>query len=214
MKKAFSFLLLTAALVSGFCSFGKTIDTYSFKMNLRIPRIYDNMASRGYRKLQPQYLVGELQFIYRDDGEIQVKVKNLVNKTHRINGIPISYVCYDYPYDYHSPLVVGIGSNKTGKFKQGGATFSFQADPSYNIGKVDEDNTLLLELSGYGTLRGDVLKSLKGSVKGQIGCGCMAYGHISPTRLFLGWLTNFVWDVAPLYGTFNAHFTGRRYEKD
>ena len=42
----------------------------------------------------------------------------------------------------------------------------------------------------------------------------MAYGHISPTRLFLGWLTNYVHDVAPLYGTFTAHFRGRHMEKD
>ena len=182
-------------------------------MNLKVPRIYDNMASKGYRKLQPQKLVGDLQFIYKDDGTTTVRVKNLVNKTHKINGIPISYVCYDFPYDYHEPLVVGIGNNKTGKFKQGGAEFAFQADPSYNIGKVDEDNTLILELSGYGTLKGDVLKNLKGSVKGQIGCGCMAYGHISPTRLFLGYLSDYVYDVAPLYGTFKATFQSRRVEK-
>ena len=93
-------------------------------------------------------------------------MKNLENRTHKVNGIPISYVCYDYPYNYHNPLVVGIGSNLTGVFKQGGAEFAFQADPSYNIGKVDEDNTLILELSGYGTLTGDILKNLKGSVKG------------------------------------------------
>ena len=135
-------------------------------MNLKVPRIYDNMASKGYRKLQPQRLVGELQFVYKSDGTTSVRVKNLVNKSHKINGIPISYVCYDFPYDYHDALVVGIGSNKTGKFKQGGAEFAFQADPSYNIGKVDEDNTLILELSGYGTLKGDVLKNLKGAVKG------------------------------------------------
>ena len=183
-------------------------------MNLKVPRIYDNMASKGYRKLQPQRLVGDLQFVYKDDGTTTVRVKNLVNKTHKINGIPISYVCYDFPYDYHDPLVVGIGSNKTGKFKQGGAEFAFQADPSYNIGAVDEDNTLILELSGYGTLKGNVLKNLKGAVKGQIGCGCMAYGHISPTRLFLGWLTDYVHDVAPLYGTFTAKFKGRHTEKD
>jgi len=212
MKKAL--IMLLAATLSAFTALCQTVDTYKFTMNLKVPRIYDNMASKGYRKLQPQRLVGELQFVYKDNGDVKVRVKNLVNKTHKINGIPISYVCYEYPYEYHNPLVVGIGSNKTGKFKQGGAEFAFQADPSYNIGAVDEDNTLLLELSGYGTLKGDVLKNLKGAVKGRIGCGCMAYGHISPTRLFLGWLTNIVWDVAPLYGTFNAHFKSRHYEKD
>ena len=211
MKKAITMLL---AAVMSITATAQIVDTYKFTMNLKVPRIYDNMASKGYRKLQAQRLVGDLQFVYKDDGTVKIRVKNLVNKSHKISGIPISYVCYDFPYDYHDPLVVGIGSNKTGKFKQGGAEFAFQADPSYNIGAVDEDNTLILELSGYGTLKGDVLKNLKGAVKGQIGCGCMAYGHISPTRLFLGWLTDYVHDVAPLYGTFNAHFRSRHSEKD
>lgn len=211
MKTAITMLL--AAVMSMQAS-AQVVDTYKFTMNLKVPRIYDNMASKGYRKLQPQRLVGDLQFVYKDDGTVKIRVKNLVNKSHKIGGNRISYVCYEYPYDYHDPLVVGIGSNKTGKFKQGGAEFAFQADPSYNIGAVDEDNTLILELSGYGTLKGDVLKNLKGAVKGQIGCGCMAYGHISPTRLFLGWLTDYVHDVAPLYGTFHAQFRNRRTEKD
>ena len=212
MNKAIIILLST--VMSAITTTAQIVDTYRFTMNLKVPRIYDNMASKGYRKLQPQRLVGDLQFVYKTDGTVKVRVKNLVNKSHKISGVPISYVCYEYPYEYHDALVVGIGSNKTGKFKQGGAEFAFQADPSYNIGAVDEDNTLLLELSGYGTLKGDVLKNLKGSVKGQIGCGCMAYGHISPTRLFLGWLTNYVHDVAPLYGTFTAHFRSRHVEKD
>lgn len=164
MKNAIAMLSTTAMLVLS--CIGQTVDTYSFKMNLKVPRIYDNMASLGYRKLESQRLVGELQFIYSDDGSVNVKVKNLKNRTHKVNGIPISYVCYDFPYDNHKPLVVGIGSNRTGRFKQGGAEFAFQADPSYNIGAVDEDNTLILELSGYGTIRGGVLKNIKGAVKG------------------------------------------------
>ena len=122
MKKAITMLL---AAVMSVAASAQIIDTYKFTMSLKVPRIYDNMASKGYRKLQPQRLVGELQFIYGNDGTVKVQVKNLVNKTHKISGIPITYICYDYPYDYHEPLVVGIGSNKTGKFKQGGAEFAF-----------------------------------------------------------------------------------------
>lgn len=212
MKKAVTMLI--AAALSTTTALAQTVDTYRFTMNLKVPRIYDNMASKGYRKLQPQKLVGELQFIYRSDGTTRVRVLNLVNKTHKISGVPISYVCYDYPYGFHEPLVVGIGNNRTRKFRQGGATFAFQADPSYNIGAVDEDNTLILELSGYGTLSGNKLRRLKGSVRGQIGCGCQAYGHISPTRIFHGWLTDIVYDVAPLYGTFKAVYRNRRVEAD
>lgn len=111
-------------------------------------------------------MIGELQFIYRENGQIDVKVMNLVNNTHRINGFPISYDCYEYPYEDHWTRVVCIGSNKTGKFNQGGVEFAFQADPSYNIGDVDEDNTLLLELSGYGSVGKDIIKSIRGTVKG------------------------------------------------
>ena len=211
MKNAIAVLSTTAMLVLS--CIGQTVDTYSFKMNLKVPRIYNNGESLGYRKLEPQKLVGELQFIYNDDGSVNVKVNKLENRTHKENGVPILYTCYDFPYENHNPLVVGIGSNKTGKFKQGGAEFAFQADPSYNIGGLDEDNTLMLELAGYGSLNGDVLKNLRGSVKGQIGCGCRAYGHVSPTRLFLGWLTGIVWDIAPVYGTFSAKFMGRRTVK-
>jgi hypothetical protein len=127
MKKAMT--MLFAAVMSVITATAQTVDTYRFTMNLKVPRIYDNMASKGYRKLQPQRLVGDLQFVYKDDGTVNIRVKNLENMTHRINGIPISYVCYDYPYNYHNPLVVGIGSNLTGVFKQGGAEFAFQADP-------------------------------------------------------------------------------------
>ena len=59
MEKAL--LTLLAATMSAFTALCQTVDTYKFTMNLRVPRIYDNMASKGYRKLQPQRLAGELQ---------------------------------------------------------------------------------------------------------------------------------------------------------
>ena len=185
------------------------VDTYLFTMRLNVPRVYDNMQSLGYRKYQAQTLKGELFFIYTDSGETIVKVKDLENRTHKVNGRKVTYTCYDYPYNDNGVLVVGVGSNKTLKFTQGGASFSFVADPSYNIGIVQEDNSLYLELSGHGTLKGDVLKNLKGSVRGRIGCGCYDWGHVSPTRLFLGYLTDMVCDIAPLDGTFKATFKQR-----
>lgn len=187
-----------------------TVDTYTFTMRLNVPRIYDNMQSKGYRKYQPQSLKGNLHFIYTDEGETLVKVTGLTNKTHKVGGKPVTYTCYEWPYEDNEVLVVGIGNNKTLKFTQGGASFSFVAEPSYNIGKVDEDNTLMLELSGHGTLKGDILKNLRGVVRGNIGCGCKAYGHVSPTRRFFGFLTSVVWDVAPLDGTFRAVFKRRQ----
>lgn len=203
---AFAFVLVSSSFL-----IGQTVDTYAFRLNLKVPRIYDNSKSLGYRKLQSQRITGELQLIYSDDGEVKIRVNNLVNGSHRINGRKITYTYYDYPYEGHEPLVVAIGNNGTGKFRDCGVEFAFQAEPSYNIGAVDEDNTLILELSGYGKIKNDVLRNIRGTVKGQIGCGCKAYGHVSPTRLYLGFVSDVVYDIAPLYGTFSASFRNRRY---
>ena len=92
------------------------VDTYSFTMHLYVPRVYDNMQSLGYRKYQYQTLKGQLIFIYKDDGETLVKVKDLVNRTHKINGKMVTYTCYEYPYDDNGILLVGVGSNRTLKF--------------------------------------------------------------------------------------------------
>ena len=109
---------------------------------------------------------GKLLLIYTDDGETVVKVKDLENRTHKVNGKRVTYECYENFNDNNGVLVVGVGSNKTLKFNQGGVKFSFTADPSYNIGGVEEDNTLMLWLSGHGSLRNGILKSIKGSVTG------------------------------------------------
>ena len=87
------------ALVCSATGMAQIVDTYSFTMHLNVPRIYDNMESLGYRKYQYQTLKGQLMFIYKDDGETLVKVKDLENRTHKINGKRVTYTCYDYPYE-------------------------------------------------------------------------------------------------------------------
>ena len=154
-----------AGLVS-LASFAHVIDQYSFTMHLYVPRVYDNMQSLGYRKYQPQTLKGTLFVVYTDDGETLVKVKGLENRTHKIGGKRVTYECYENINDNNGVLAVGVGSNKTLKFNQGGVKFSFTADPSYNIGGLEEDNTLMLWLSGHGILRKGTLKSIRGSVTG------------------------------------------------
>lgn len=104
------------ALICSATGMAQIVDTYSFTMHLNVPSIYDNMQSLGYRKYQSQTLKGKLLFIYKDDGETLVKVKDLVNLTHRINGKMVTYTCYEYPYEDNGILVVGIGSNRTLKF--------------------------------------------------------------------------------------------------
>lgn len=214
MKKIAIFIMAASVLLP---AFSKTIiDTYRFKMVLNVPRIYDNMQSKGYRKYQKQTIQGELKFIYDDETGSKVEVYGLENKTHKISGRRITYECSEYPYDDNMFLSVGLGSNRTLKFNQSGVRFSFVADPSYNIGEVDEDNSLYLELSGHGKMKSKskycslVMDTLKGSVTGRIGCGCSEYGHISPTRMYMGYL-NYDWviDIAPLDGTWTAKFKSR-----
>lgn len=204
-----SILTGIAALLLAIPAYPQIVDTYQFTMRLYVPRVYDNMQSLGYRRYQYQLLRGELLFIYADSGETLVKVKDLENRTHKIGGKRVTYECSESPYDDNGVLTVGVGSNKTLKFTQSGVKFSFMANPSYNIGGLEEDNTLILNLSGHGTLKKDTIKTIRGSVTGQIGCGCYAYGHVSPTRLYLGYLTNIVMDIAPVDGRFTARFKGR-----
>ena len=150
--------------------------------------------------------------MYRSDGSVDAVVYGLTNRTHRINGKNITYVCH--PDDEHQNLVVAVVSNRTMKFGQGGIDIAFIADPSYNIGGVEEDNTLMLRLVGMGSITSDRLRTLRGSATGRIGCGCHAYGHISPTRIWHSFLTEIVVDVAPMYGSFTARFKGRTYVEE
>ena len=65
-KKKKSIFTLVLVLMSMICLTGdpasprkvSTVDTYSLSMRLRIPRIYDNMQSLGYRRYQSQWLKG------------------------------------------------------------------------------------------------------------------------------------------------------------
>lgn len=166
---------------------------YKLTMKLKVPRIYDNMQSLGSRKVQSQTVCG---YVYVDkdnldeSGEPAVFVRDVFNKTHKVGGANVTYRdsdATDVMYRY-------IGNNKTGAFKKPCCKFSLDLDPSYNIGYDEPDNTLVIQLSGQGSSD----KRIRGSITGQIGCGCKAYGHVSPTRT----VDRRVNDIAPLYGSF------------
>lgn len=218
--KAEKLIVMGAVLFTALSSFGlRTVDTYTFKMALNVPRIYDNMESRGYRKYQRQSIQGNLYIVYEDDQQVDIYVDNLVNKTHKINGERITYECYRDEDEYTYPMVTALGNNKTMKFTQSGMLFNFIADPSYNIGGVEEDNSLYIQLSGHGNLKYkakylcEIPTTIRGSVTGKLGCGCRAYGHVSPTRIYLGYITDIVFDVAPVDGTWYAKFKERQHIK-
>ena len=100
-------------------------------------------------------------------------------------------------------------SNKTGVFKKATLSFRFQADPSYNIGTDDPDNTLILQAS----LTGNQFGRMTGYAAGQLGCGCHAYGHVSPTRTIgPDGATTMVSDIAAVKGTVSLKFKNRRFD--
>lgn len=211
-------------LTTGICRASEIVDLYDFTMSLKVPRIYNNTASLGYRKDQLQKIKGILKITYKE-GERRptFEIINLVNKTHKLsNGKNVTYnVTVDNDGEQVYPRFNYIGNNKTKKFTKAKIIFYFDANPSYNIGEDDEDNTLLITLSGSGTgvkkkkyNYAQIVTTMSGRATGTLGCGCMAYGHVSPTRIVgpYGPLLDEVDDVSPLEGTWKARFTGRYYK--
>lgn len=212
-----SFLLAAAAALSSPAGqkVPATVDEYALKMVLKVPAVVDNMQSLGSRKYKTQRVYGRLFVAYYDEGaEPAVWIDGLVNKSYKVRG---SYVTYETEVD--GAMVHAIGSNKTGRFKTTTLTMSIEADPSYNVGGDEPDNTLLLVMSGQGPSP----KTISGYAAGQLGCGCREYGHTSPTRIvywpYIGskyaaaclpnyWYPTVV-DIAPCWGKWRAKFKSR-----
>ena len=198
------------------------VDGFKFKMMLKVPRIYDNNTSKGSRKYQAQKIEGEMYLIYRSGEMPEVVITNLVNKTQKLsNGSQIKYRCR-IDQDKIPTIVNYIGDNKKGLFKIGSIVFFLDADPNYNKGEDDPDNSLLVAVSGKSSTRktwfaeflGNAYKYLgyyyeyntfSGNVAGTLGCGCYAYGHTSPTRVggACG-ASSIVSDVAAVWGSWAA----------
>lgn len=196
-------------------------DVYKLKMVVKVPRIYDNMTSMGYRKYQTQSIKGRLLITYPSTakGEVgypEVRIVDLENQTHKINGKKITYnvtVGGDGPFT----RVNLIGSNKKNVFDVASICFYIDAEPSYNVGEDDPDNSLLCTMSGRGTTKKykvsgcpkdtRYIKTITGNLAGTLGCGCSAYGHISPTRVAgERGASDIVDDVAAIYGTWRATY--------
>ena len=143
---------------------------------------------------------------FDEDGSIiGASFANLRNKTHRLsNGKHVTYDCY--LDDSKTFRVVAIGNNKTAKFNVASICFSLMAEPSYNIGLFDEDTSLFVTLAGKGRLKNGRVKTANGSVAGTLGCGCYAYGHVSPTRVIWWYgVSDIVTDVAAVHGTWRIN---------
>ena len=218
-KKILTIALAALTLVAGIAAYDAqdevwAQDVYDIKMHIYVPRIYDNNQSLGYRKYQSQSVQGEMLMQYNVYGQlIDVKFTNMVNRTHKMaNGKNVTYNAF-LDYDKQWPKFNAIGSNKTLKFKTASICFAMAAEPSYNIGEFDEDNALYIMCAGKGTFhsKDKVLKYATGYLAGTLGCGCMAYGHTSPTRKigYFGPIEDQVDDVAAVYGRWTVRYKPR-----
>lgn len=202
-------ILFSVSLVCT-ASFAKTVtDTYNFKMTLEVPRIYDNMQSKGYRKYQKQTVKGKMFLTYDDasDESAVVSFSDLRNTKHKVNGSAVTYTVV--PDETVQSFVNVIGNNLTMDFHVASVCFGIIAEPSYIWGAPDEDNSLYVMLAGSGRttkVKGArVIRKMSGTVSGAIGCGCSFYGHVSPTRMMGAYGPSAtVVDVASVFGKWRA----------
>lgn len=182
--------LICMAILALCATAGAETLVYKAVFTLKVPRVYANTESKGYRKYQTQVV----------RGVVTVDTSNLVagepkmtacftNTTHKVAG---RFVTYECEVDQSSVMWRWIGDNRKGDFHKPCLRFSAECNPSYNIGDDEPDNTLIFTWSGYG----NGVKRIGGYVAGQIGCGCSAYGHVSPTRTIDGRIS----DIVPMCG--------------
>lgn len=188
-------------------------DIYIFKLSLRVPQVLNNSTSKGVRKIQRQIITGNLNVLWHEDGSCSFETEGLYNKNFKIGGKNVTYEGYAgdaivYPrFNY-------IGSNLTEKFKTPCLYLSLVLEPSYALESVSEDNSFYLVLSGFGT---SLLKNgtriatkIRGNASGSQGCGCMDYGHKSPTRkACIYGVSDDVSDVVATYGTWTMKWKKR-----
>lgn len=173
---------------------------YDLVMTMKVPVIVDNSKSKGKRVYKTQKIKGRVIVAHdRYGGEPRVTFLDMVNKSHRLsNGQYVKYAVSVEGGGWHA-----IGDNKKKVFKKPSIFLTIEATPSYALAD-GEDNTLIVTLAGGGKDP----SYISGRVAGQLGCGCYAYGHVSPTRI-LG--TDTVVDIAATWGSFKMK---RRMECD
>lgn len=191
-------------------------DVYRLKLVIKNPRVFDNMQSKGFRKYKTETFYGELLVTYPSDNSAgaTIEVKNLYDNNYLIGGKNVTYdVTVDE--DMMMPRINLIGNNQTKVFKKPSIMFALVCDPSYNIGDDGEDNTLYIVLAGSGYISNrkrsnqQVISTMRGFLAGTLGCGCTAYGHVSPTRVngVRGPILSQVDDVAAVWGKWKAAYS-------
>ena len=191
-------------------------DIYSFQMTLKVPQVLDNSESMGYRKFQPQIIRGTMVIQWKTDNTYDIVFGDLKNRSFKVAKKFITYKGETDGYMI-SPNYTYIGSNKRNTFTIPALAFYAEFLPSYALSDVGEDNSFLLLIAGKGgsslkkNLNARIATSFRGYVTGTQGCGCMEYGHVSPTRRAgaMG-ATDIVVDAVATFGTWRATWKSRR----
>lgn len=183
--------LMCAIVLLPLALFARTTH-YDLTMSLKVPAIVDNSRSLGKRVYKVQRIKGRVVVAHdKNGGEPSVEFRDMVNKSHKMsNGQYVKYATVVESGGWHA-----VGNNRTGVFKKPSVFLTIEATPSYALAD-GEDNTLIVTLAGG---NGSSDRKISGYVAGQLGCGCYAYGHVSPTRI-LGTCT--VVDTAAVWGSF------------
>ena len=191
-------------------------DEYAISLKLQVPQVIDNMSSVGYRKYQTQTIKGKMYICWLDDGGFALDFDELENKNFKVRSTRVKYKGTEGKEIVYSRFN-WIGSNKTNVFKVPTICFYLELEPSYAMGGNNEDNSFYVLVSGKGssaikkTVGCRIATSFSGYVAGTQGCGCMAYGHKSPTRVgAVSGPSNATDDVVPTYGTWSAKLVRRR----
>lgn len=105
MKKVIKYVGIAALAIASICPSESCAETivYKLTMYIKVPRVYDNYQSLGYRKMQSPKIVGyvavdkDLAAQQEDDdedigyseGELVITARDFVNKTHKVERVAI-----------------------------------------------------------------------------------------------------------------------------
>lgn len=191
-------------------------DIYRFSLRLKVPQVFANTLSQGYRKYQKQRISGYLHIQWRDDDTVSIAFSGLENQKFKVGNVKVSYTGYE-ANDVTPTRYNYIGHNRTQKFTTPCLAFFLELEPSYAIGGNNEDNSFYVLCAGYGSSKQKqgigcrVATRLRGYAAGTQGCGCSAYAHKSPTReaSMCGPSSSRVTDVVATWGNWTAKWMRR-----
>lgn len=234
MKRVMAMLMLMVGLISvPFCLGAKNAyadaeestasivaeDVYNFTLMLKVPQVFENTTSQGYRKYKAQRISGKMYVVWLSDGSYRLEFGGMENQQFKIRGQNVKYEGRE-DRDMVWTRFTWIGNNKKNEFKTPTLCFYLELMPNYAISDMTEDNSFYLIVSGAGSsglvgkAKNRIAKKFTGCAAGTQGCSCADHGHKSPTReTSLCGPSDVVSDVVATFGSWSATWKTRVYYK-